>query len=119
MRLQNSAHMRAVIGLAFGHFALRRGCIEMPLHRPGIKVDFALEYFGIKRSMLWRRIGQQQSLGRKRTLQYTSDHAVCGAKPKFANEWQQFTEFKGIMAPRKLPRRVQREGFSQAPARQA
>ena len=112
------AHAR---GYRIGIWALRfeKGCIEMPLHRPGIKVDFALEYFGIKRSMLWRRIGQQQSLGRKRTLQYTSDHAVCGAKPKFANEWQQFTEFKGIMAPRKLPRRVQREGFSQAPARQA
>src|SRR3954462_10098591 len=72
--------------------------VEMPLHGPGIKLDPALEDFGIERSMLWRWIRQQQSSGGKGTLQHASDHAVCGAKPEFANERQQFTEFKGIVA---------------------
>ena len=40
---------------------LEQGRIKMPLHGPGIKLDPALEGFGIKRSMLWRWIRQQQS----------------------------------------------------------
>ena len=48
------AHPR---GYRIGIWALRfeKGCIELPLHRPGIKVDLALEDFGIKRSILRRK----------------------------------------------------------------